>query len=96
MFKFPLTAALLVAAAAAPAVAKERTTFTHDGVTYSYTETKVGDSTTVLQGTSSEGADFRYIVRKGQVVGENNGVPARFSVADAVSSKPIVTMISER
>ncbi len=98
MFKFPLTAALLVAAVAAPATAatKEKTSFTLDGVTYAYTQTKAGEST-VIRGNASSGADFYYVVRKGQVVGNNNGVPVRFAVSDAAASKPpVVTIVASR
>ena len=92
--KFPLIATLLLAtvAAAAPAAAKDRVTFTHDGVTYSYTQTKVGEST-VIRGRASDGPDFYYVVRKGQVVGKSDDAPVRFSVADAVG-KPDASSVT--
>ena len=83
MTKTPLIAAALLTAVAAPAVAAERTSFTHDGVTYSYTQTKVGEST-ILRGRATTGADFRYVVRNGQVVGKSNGIPVSFRVSDAI------------
>ena len=84
MFKLPLTVALLAATVAAPAFAAEKTSFTHDGVTYSYTQEKVAGST-ILKGTSDAGESFRYVIRNGRVTGDNNGVAVRFSVEDATS-----------
>jgi hypothetical protein len=83
MFKLPLTAALLVAAVAAPAAAQEKASFTYEGVTYSYTQEKVGN-TTILKGSANTGDRFHYSIRNGRVVGKSNGVPVKFSVEDAV------------
>ena len=95
MTKFPLIATLLLTAVAAPALAQEKAAFTHDGVTYVYSQTKVGDST-IIQGHADNGPDFRYVVRNGQVTGNTDGNPVRFSVADAMAAKPQVEIVSER
>jgi hypothetical protein len=79
--KFPLVATLLLAAAT-PAVAQEKTSFTQDGVTYTYTQTKVGDAT-VIRGHSTSGPDFYYVVRDGKVIGKNDDTPVSFTVQDA-------------
>lgn len=85
MINRPLTAALIVAATVAtPALAKDKTVFTADGVTYAYTETKVGDST-VFQGRAIPGTDFYYVVRNSKVIGNNDGMPVAFDVKDAAS-----------
>lgn len=91
MIKLPLTAALLLAAVAAPAAAKEKNNFTHEGVTYVYSQEKVGEST-VLQGHAVPGDSFYFVVRKGQVVGKANGIPVSFSVADAVKERDGVSL----
>jgi len=85
MFK-TLTIALLAATVAAPALAKDKASFTHDGVTYTYSTEKVGNST-VIQGRASNGADFYYVVdSKGNVAGKsNNDIAVSFTVADAVA-----------
>ncbi len=95
MTKFPLIATLLLAtvAAAAPAAAKDKVSFTHDGVTYYYTQTKVGAST-VIQGHATNGPDFYYVVRNGQVVGKTDDSSVRFPVADAVSQPAKVASAS--
>ncbi|HEY1124150.1 MAG TPA: hypothetical protein VGE65_00845 [Sphingobium sp.] len=87
MTKFPLIAALAVAtvAVAAPAAAKDKQSFTHDGVTYVYTETKVGESL-VIKGYAVNGQDFYYVVRNGRVVGKAGDAPVDFSVADAITA----------
>jgi hypothetical protein len=98
MTKFPLIATLLFAVATpamAAAPAKERVSFTHDGVTYNYTQTKVGDSL-VIQGYAENGPDFYYVVRNGRVVGKTDDNAVSFSVADAVSGGRSVEVASAR
>jgi hypothetical protein len=89
--KFPLIATLLLATAAAPAVAAEKISFTHDDVNYVYSERKAGEST-VIEGQASPGGKFFFVVNKGQVVGKANGVPVRFRVSDAVEKKGIISI----
>lgn len=80
-----LAIALLATAVAAPALAKDKTTITHDGVTYTYSTEKVGNST-VIQGRASPGDDFYYVVdSKGKVFGKTNDMQVSFNVADAVA-----------
>jgi len=89
--KLPLIATMLLATtvAAAPAMAKtpfsakEKTTFTQDGVTYYYSQTKVGGSL-IIQGYAVDGPDFYYVVRDGRVVGKNDDRPVSFQVTEAV------------
>jgi len=98
MTKFPLIATLLFAVATpamAASPAKERISFTHDGVTYNYTQTKVGDSL-VIKGYVENGADFYYVVRKGQVVGQTDDNSVAFSVADAIAARRSVQVASAR
>ncbi len=45
--------------------------FTHDGVTYNYTQTKVGDPL-VIRVHAVNGPDFYYVVRNGRVVGRTD------------------------
>ncbi|MBO9575508.1 MAG: hypothetical protein J7494_07225 [Sphingobium sp.] len=95
MFKLPLTAALLVAAVAAPVAAKEKTTFTYDGVQYAYTQTQVGEST-VIKGVAQPGDAFYFVVRNGKVVGKANGIPVSFRVEDAKAPKGGVELLASR
>ncbi|MBO9669426.1 MAG: hypothetical protein J7485_02800 [Sphingobium sp.] len=97
MIKLPLIAALAFVAAA-PAVAApaaERQSFTQDGVTYFYTQTKVGDSL-VIKGHAVDGPDFYYVVRNGQVVGKTDDNSVSFSVADAMANRGSVEVASAR
>lgn len=96
MIKFPLTIALIATAIAAPAVAKDKTTFTHDGVTYTYTTEKVGNST-VIQGRAMPGDDFYYVVdSKGRIAGKANEAPVSFTVADAVAAVNNASEVASR
>jgi hypothetical protein len=98
MTKFPLIATLLFAVATpalAAAPTKERVSFTHDGVTYNYTQTKVGDSL-VIKGYAENGPDFYYVVRNGQVVGKTDDNSVSFSVADAIAARGSVQVASAR
>jgi len=94
--KFPLIAALLVATTvAAPALARDKTIFTADGVTYAYSQTKVGDSI-VLQGRATPGDDFYYVVRDGKVIGNKDGMPVTFDVKDAAKIQDQAVVASTR
>jgi len=97
MTKLPLIAALAFATAA-PALAApaaERLSFTQDGVTYFYTQTKVGDAL-VIKGHAVNGPDFYYVVRNGQVVGKTDDSSVSFSVADALANRGSVEVASAR
>lgn len=99
MTKFPLIATLFFAVAT-PAIAAapaQRVSFTHDGVTYNYTQTKVGDSL-VIKGSAVNGPDFYYVVRNGRVVGRTDSTPVSFDVADADAAiaKGSVEVASDR
>ena len=74
---------LLIAAAAAttiafaaPATARERT-FTHEGVTYSYTSTPSAEGV-VLEGKASTGGKFRFVVKGDWVSGYAGGARVSF------------------
>jgi len=94
MRKLVVLSALVAATLAVPAVAKdtaEKVTFTRDGVTYTYTETKVGKST-IYKGRAMPGNPFYLVVRGDQVVGTANGIPVSFDVADATSKAGTATV----
>lgn len=95
MTKFPLIAALVVgtAAIAAPALAKDKQSFTHEGVTYVYSEAKVGESL-VIKGYAVNGSDFYYVVRNGRVAGKTGDASVDFTVADAILSSS-ATQVAE-
>ena len=78
--------ATLVLAVASPALAKdaETSTFTHEGITYSYTQTQVGKST-IIEGQAKPGQTFRFVKRGKQVTGVANGVAVSFSTDDLVA-----------
>ncbi|WP_448661145.1 hypothetical protein ACG3SL_10970 [Sphingomonas sp. CJ20] len=67
MARLIFAAAAATLALATPALAAERS-FTHEGVTYTYTVTPKGDAR-VLEGTASQGGRFRFVVRDGWVSG---------------------------
>lgn len=75
-------AAAALSLVAAPAMARDDTrTFTRDGITYTYTSTKV-DDTLVLEGSAAPlGGRFRLVVRDGKVTGYAGGVRVVFTVA---------------
>ncbi|MCW2382076.1 MULTISPECIES: hypothetical protein [unclassified Sphingobium] len=78
-------AALLSFAVVTPGHAKEaEKTFTHEGVSYSYTVTELGDSRRVIEGRATPGSTFRLTVAKGRVIGSANGMPVSFRVKDAI------------
>lgn len=76
MTKFLIAAAAATIAFAAPATAKERT-FTHEGVTYSYTSTP-SDKGVVLEGKASTGGKFRLVVKGDWVSGYADGARVSF------------------
>lgn len=78
---FGLTAGF---ATATPALADEplRVQFTYEGVSYSYTVSKVGKST-VYDGHTSPGANFHFVERDGHVTGFANGMRVSYDVPSA-------------
>ena len=82
MKKTIATLALAVAATvASPVFAKAelapKLQFDHEGVTYTYSKTQVGEST-IYKGYASPGDAFYLVARKGQVTGKANGVAVSF------------------
>ena len=57
--------------------------FTHDGLTYVYSEKQVGDRRVIDGRTYPAGAAFHLIVRGDRVSGLAGGVPVDFAVAAA-------------
>jgi hypothetical protein len=81
--KYFYAVALLSIFAAPAAIAKDApTTFTHQGVTYKYTVTEVGETKKIITGYASPGAPFSLVVSKGKVTGTANGMPISFKVSD--------------
>lgn len=58
-------------------------TFEHDGQTYVYTSTNVGDRQVINGRRFPGGAPFRLVVRNGRVSGFAGGAPVSFRTADA-------------
>ncbi|NYT41877.1 hypothetical protein HZY97_13990 [Sphingomonas sp. R-74633] len=71
MTKFLFAAAAAVLTFTAPAAFAGDRTFTHEGVTYTYSVT-TKDNAQVLEGKTSEGGDFRLSVKNGWVDGYVN------------------------
>lgn len=83
MNKFHFAAAILSFAVVSPAVAKEEaSSFTRDGVSYTYTVTNVDANTRILEGTASPGNPFRLVVSGSRVSGKANGIPVSFTVKE--------------
>lgn len=71
MTKFLFAAAATVLTFAAPAAIAGDRTFTHEGVTYTYSVTSK-DNAQVLEGKTSQGGEFRLSVKNGWVDGYVN------------------------
>jgi hypothetical protein len=86
-----LFAAAALTLAASPALANENErSFTRDGITYTYTSTKVDDAL-VLEGTARPlGGKFRFVVRDGKVTGYAGNVKVAFLVQDAVKARKLL------
>lgn len=93
MKKLLITAALAVTATVSPAVAKDMSSFTHEGVVYKYSVTNISDSKRVISGFATPGNPFRLVVSGNRVNGTVNGMPVSFTVSEAknaaASSAPI-------
>jgi hypothetical protein len=75
--KFLFTAAAAVLTFTAPAAFAGDRTFTHEGVTYTYSVTSA-DKAQVLEGKTSDGGDFRLTVKNGWVDGYVNNTRVSF------------------
>ena len=75
------TAAILIAATAAPAFAAETESFTRGDDTFVYTKV-AGHNQIVLDGrNTTSGETFHLIVAGGRVTGTSNGRPVSFPVS---------------
>ncbi|MEP9360150.1 hypothetical protein [Sphingomonas sp. KR3-1] len=77
MTKFLFAAAAAVLTFTAPAAFAGDRTFTHEGVTYTYTVTQK-NGVQVLQGRTGNGGDFRLSVKNGWVDGYVNDTRVSF------------------
>lgn len=95
MFRILFAAALLVPVFAAPALARDgEKTFTHEGITYTYTATRTDDAV-VLEGIAKPtGGRFRFVVRNGRVTGYAGNVRVNFLVADVMKDKTLARLAS--
>lgn len=84
MRKIAISLALVSTAFAAPALAQEEKTFTHDGVEYEYSTRTVGDATLVT-GTDDRGKAFRLYITDSRVRGTYNGSRVSFERSDVES-----------
>lgn len=85
---FVALTATLTLAVTSPALAEaETSSFTHEGVTYTYSQTKVGNST-VIEGEAKPGQKFRFVKTGKQVTGVANGVTVSFRTNELVDYKP--------
>lgn len=84
MIRFlPIMIAAASLAVATAASAGERTTFTLDGQTYTYTSTTSQDGTVVLTGKGESGKSFRFVKHGERVTGDVNNVPVSFTVSES-------------
>lgn len=90
-----LTAALFALALATPVLANDNEkSFTHDGVTYTYTSTRTEDGL-VLEGVAEPlGGKFRLVVRDGKVTGYAGAARVSFRVTDAMRDPAIARLAS--
>ncbi len=97
MIKTLIAASILSLAAASGAQAKEKpTSFSHNGVDYTYTVKQISDTRRVIEGYATPGSAFRLVVANGRVVGTSNGSPVSFRVADTVSIADAPTKVASR
>lgn len=96
MFKTFIAATALLAATAAPAMAKDTTrTFTRDGETFEYSAVNKGDHVLITGRSVTGGSAFKLRVRGNRVVGMSGGVPVDFTMANA-QAKLTTTEIASR
>lgn len=97
MIKTLIAASVLSLAAVSGAQAKEKpSTFTHEGVDYTYTVKQISDTRRVIEGYSTPGSTFRLVVSNGRVVGTSNGSPVSFRVKDTVAVVDAPTKVASR
>lgn len=77
MTKFLFAAAAAALTFVAPAAIAGDRTFTHEGVTYTYSVTNT-DKVQVLEGKTSDGGEFRLSVKNGWVDGYVNSTRVSF------------------
>jgi len=75
--KLLFAAAAAVLTFTAPAAFAGDRTFTHEGVTYTYSVT-VKDKAQILEGKTNEGGEFRFSVKNGWVDGYVNDTRVSF------------------
>jgi hypothetical protein len=94
--KFFIAAAALSLGFASPALARDgMRSFTHEGITYDYTSSKI-DDVLVLEGTARPlGGAFRLEVRNGKVTGYVGTTRVSFLVRD-VKRLPLSIKVATR
>jgi hypothetical protein len=75
--RFPFAAAAAVFTFAAPAAMAGERSFTHEGVTYTYSIT-AKNKAQILAGRTSQGGEFRLSVKNGWVDGYVNDIHVSF------------------
>jgi len=91
MKMFHMLAAGLALTATSPAFAQgEVTSFTRDGVTYTYTVEQIG-SRRVIEGRATPGEPFRLVVSGSKVTGQANGVPVSFRYTPKATEQAAAT-----
>lgn len=77
---------LALAVSLAPvAAAAERSTFTRDGTTYTYSVTQVRNAR-IIEGTGTDGNRYRLVVANGWVTGTSGAMSVRFRVRDVATT----------
>jgi hypothetical protein len=86
---FAALTATLVLAVASPALADEaqKSSFTHEGITYTYSQTKVGKAT-IIEGQAKPGQKFRFVKSGKQVTGTFNGSAVSFRTDELIAYTP--------
>lgn len=93
---FAALTAILALAVASPALAKpeaKTSTFTHEGVTYTYSISKAGRST-IYEGFARPGQKFRFVKRGDQVTGVANGISVSFRMHEVMKQTGTLTLAS--
>lgn len=89
MLKSIVTAAVLLTATAAPALAAEPESFTRNGETFVYTKVSTNDQI-ILDGLNkTSGGSFHLVIAGGRVTGVSNGQPVSFVMPAGKASTQI-------
>ena len=101
MNRITFSVALLAFSLTSPGHAEEQpTTFTHDGVKYSYTVKNISADRRIISGMATPGTAFRLDVAKGLVTGYANGNVVSFRLKDVavktVASTPASLVVAAR